>query len=121
MLDMQSALEVAEKIDDRMNLLEHVHSVGEEGVAAGDVSSNEALKAGTYIGLEGMPGGESSVTFTEGTTRVTEHNVFDMGSTEGALAVGFYQQITDTLSQGLTSAIDQAKKISTQMARSLNQ
>lgn len=43
----------------------------------------------------------------------------DMGSTKGTLAVGFYQQITDTITQTLTSAIDQAKKIRCKIKRTL--
>ncbi|HTY12895.1 MAG TPA: hypothetical protein VMD02_01760, partial [Candidatus Omnitrophota bacterium] len=83
--------------------------------SASDPSHN--LQAGTYVSLEGMPGGEVADINGDG---IKETGVFDMGSTQGTLAVGLYQQITDTISQGLTSSIDQSKKIDTQIKRTLN-
>jgi len=120
MIDINTALEVAEKIDDRVNLLENAFSVKEDGAGGTDVvkyDSNNSnisdadangLQAGEYIKLDGMPGGTN------------DNGVFDMSSTQGALALGLYQQMTDTIAQGLTSTIDQGKKIDTQIKRTLN-
>ncbi len=119
MINMEVALDCAKMIDDRLNLLEHVNTLTADGDGSTDISTSDGknLQAGTYVSLDGMPGGVSADINNDG---VKENGVFDMGSTQGTLAVGLYQQITDTISQGLTSSIDQSKKIDTQIKRTLN-
>jgi len=127
-MDIQVGLEVAEKIDDRINLLDGVIDLTNEmyeggtdvtlpgadendrTVTAPTMGGEEitftADQAGQYIHLDGMPG--------------DNNGVFDMGSVQGSLAVGLYQQMTDTISQGLTSTIDQAKRVDTKMQRTMS-
>ena len=131
MIDINTALEVAGKIDDRINLLDGAFSVGEDGAGGTDVLTTpdgkkldaQGLKAGEYIQLQGMPKGETAdmdgKVDKNGKT-AKETGIFNMGDTKGALALGLYQQMTDTIAQGLTSTIDQGKKIDTQIKRTLN-
>src|SRR3989339_1473540 len=100
-VNLNAALDVAELIDARINsVLENVMVIKNDGDGTNDVSTldnkqifdadGNAVQAGTYVSLDGMPSGE---TLYDSEGNVIATGVFDMGSTEGALAVGLYQQM----------------------------
>jgi hypothetical protein len=49
----------------------------------------------------------------------SDAGIFAMGTVAGTLALGLYQQATDTLSQGLTSATDSEKKAKEKVKRDM--
>ena len=117
-----TTLDVGKEIDSRLDLLQNVFTIGDSGTGTTDVSvdaNNNPLQAGTYIGLDGMPGGFQYDINGDKALTGAENHCFDMGSTQGTLAVGFYQQITDNLSSTLTSSLDSFKKVLAAVKKSL--
>ena len=114
MLDAQSVLDFGGKIDERVNILDKWFSIGEDGAGAPDIvpPGCEDLPPGEYIHLPGMPGGCTNENGEE------VSGVFDMSSIQGSLAVGLYQMGTDTMTNTLTSAIDQGKATDAKVQKS---
>lgn len=107
-----SMLEVGAKIDDRINILDNWFTVGEEGAggddivtAGGETVNTEGLGTGEYLKLDGLDGGVT------GEDAKVHQGIFDMGSVQGALAVGLYQGITDNISQNTTATLQQNQQI----------
>lgn len=113
-----SMLEVGAKIDERINILDNWFTVSEDGGGSGDIVTGNGdaidtsnLGSGEYLKLDGLDGGVA------GLDGGTEQGIFDMGSVQGALAVGIYQGITDNISQITTSQGDQHKQVTMAMQK----
>lgn len=111
-----SMLEVGAKIDERINILDNWFTVGEDGgggddivTGNGDAIDTSNLGAGEYLKLDGLDGGVAGLDDTP------VNGIFDMGSVQGALAVGIFQGITDNVSQITTSQGDQHKQVTKAM------
>ena len=133
-IDMKAALEFAGQLDDDMNsILTNVYNVENSTDGVTDITTSttdtdfdddgkvdtitdadgNAVQAGTYVHIEGMPGGDTFIINGE-----KVGGMFDLGSAKGALAVGLRQQITDSKTQSLTSTNDLANKINAKLQRS---